>query len=44
MSYIPNKCPFCGAALDPGERCDCESGGDELDRYLREEIEEVAPE
>jgi len=23
MSYIPKKCPDCGANLDPGERCDC---------------------
>ena len=22
MSYY-RICPFCGAALDPGERCDC---------------------
>ncbi|KMZ52367.1 hypothetical protein HMPREF0980_03570 [Dorea sp. D27] len=19
-----NECPYCGAHLDPGERCDCE--------------------
>lgn len=38
---IFRKCPICGANLDSGERCDCESGGDELDRYLREEIEEM---
>ena len=23
MSYY-RKCPFCGAALDPGEICDCQ--------------------
>ena len=23
MSYF-RTCPHCGAALDPGERCDCE--------------------
>ncbi|MBU5625684.1 hypothetical protein KQI82_01880 [Oscillibacter sp. MSJ-2] len=23
MSYY-RKCPECGAALDPGEKCDCE--------------------
>lgn len=23
MSLL-NECPICGAALDPGERCDCE--------------------
>lgn len=22
MAYF-NKCEYCGAALDPGERCDC---------------------
>lgn len=28
MSLL-RECPFCGAALDPGERCDCqnEAGG-----------------
>ncbi len=25
MTYVPNTCPECGASLDPGERCDCES-------------------
>ena len=24
MSLL-NECPLCGAALDPGERCDCEA-------------------
>ena len=24
MSYY-KRCPFCGAHLDPGEKCDCES-------------------
>lgn len=24
MSYY-NKCPNCGAALDPGEKCDCQA-------------------
>ena len=23
MSYL-NQCPDCGAALDPGEKCDCQ--------------------
>jgi len=23
MSYIPKKCPDCGANLDPNETCDC---------------------
>lgn len=22
MSYY-RECPYCGASLDPGERCDC---------------------
>lgn len=26
-------CPDCGAALDPGEKCDC---GEELLKYLEE--------
>lgn len=31
MAYF-KECPYCGAALDPGERCDCmkgESDGEE---------------
>ena len=24
------KCPYCGANLDPGERCDCTSSNDSL--------------
>ena len=23
---IYKKCPFCGANLDPGEKCDCDHG------------------
>ena len=26
MAYC-NKCPLCGAYLDPGERCDCKEEG-----------------
>lgn len=22
-------CPYCGANLDPGERCDCQTGAEE---------------
>lgn len=25
MTYVPNRCPDCGASLDPGESCDCGS-------------------
>ena len=25
MSKQYNTCPYCGAHLDPGERCDCQS-------------------
>lgn len=28
MSTYYHTCPYCGANLDPGERCDCQ---DELD-------------
>lgn len=28
-------CPECGASLDPGEICDCQT--DELERYLSED-------
>ena len=27
MSYY-RVCPLCGAALDPGERCDCQDTAD----------------
>lgn len=33
MSYY-NTCPYCGANLDPGERCDC------LDENEEDENEE----
>lgn len=25
--YIPKECPFCGAYLDPAEKCDCQTEG-----------------
>ncbi len=34
MEYY-RTCPDCGAALDPGERCDCQDR-DELECYLSE--------
>lgn len=34
MAYY-NTCPHCGAHLDPGERCDCQSAG--KDEEKREE-------
>lgn len=43
MSYY-NKCDFCGANLDPGEKCDCEVERNAKRLYLhkskeREEIQ-----
>ena len=35
MQY--NICPYCGANLDPGERCDCQ--GDEEDEESRKSNE-----
>ncbi len=32
MSYYRN-CPICGAYLDPGERCECETDRDERPTY-----------
>lgn len=41
MSYY-RICPKCGAALDPGEKCDCEREREQTPRtesdILREEI------
>lgn len=31
-----HTCPYCGANLDPGERCDCESAGT-VDKSTAEE-------
>lgn len=31
MPYY-NICPYCGCHLDPGERCDCQSKGQEPER------------
>lgn len=35
MSYY-RTCPNCGAALDPGERCDCREGTEGEARENRE--------
>ena len=35
MSYY-RTCPNCGAALDPGERCDCQEGTEGEARENRE--------
>lgn len=41
MAYY-KRCPFCGAALDPGEKCDCgeerETPNKTVARFLGEEI------
>ena len=29
-------CPYCGAALDPGERCDCSRPAQKAAHYRRE--------
>lgn len=40
MNY--KTCPYCGAALDPGERCDCErEGGTRDDTNNDKEQEET---
>ena len=36
MTYVPNRCPDCGASLDPGEVCDCIQDRDGLESYLDE--------
>ena len=36
MTYVPNRCPDCGASLDPGESCDCGQDRDGLEIYLDE--------
>lgn len=40
MSYY-RTCPICGAALDPGERCDCRSEGES--RMSHESEKKAAP-
>ncbi len=37
MSYYRN-CPYCGAYLDPGERCECELDREERPIYRSEKI------
>ncbi len=34
-----NECPYCGASLDPGEKCDCQ----EEKEQKRKRIEESLP-
>lgn len=36
-----NECPVCGAALDPGERCDYCAEKQEKMKKLKEQIENV---
>ena len=39
MKYFSDyySCPFCGAALDPGESCDCQEATESNDRKTKEE-------
>lgn len=39
MKYFSDyySCPFCGAALDPGESCDCQEATESKDRKTKEE-------
>lgn len=39
MNY--KTCPYCGAALDPGERCDCEHEGGTQDDTNNDKEQEV---
>lgn len=36
-----NVCPYCGANLDPGERCDCREQPEEHEKPI--EVKEVKP-
>ena len=31
-----NECEYCGAALDPGERCECEKGMQKIKETKKE--------
>lgn len=33
-----NTCPLCGATLDPGERCDCESEQEKRSEFFAHKI------
>lgn len=35
-----NVCPYCGAHLDPGERCDCKDQQDERPPAIKNEKED----
>ncbi len=37
MAYY-HICPKCGAALDPGEKCDCEKEEHETQKLYRQKI------
>ena len=39
MKYFSDyySCPFCGAALDPSESCDCQEATESKDRKTKEE-------
>lgn len=37
MNTYYYKCPYCGAYLDPGEKCDCDRGALRDDNKLKNE-------
>lgn len=38
---IFRTCPVCGAALDPGERCDCQAAADRKEDDTNEQAQEI---
>lgn len=43
MSYY-RTCPFCGAFLDPGERCDCTDAAPHYAGYVAPHSQQTGPE
>ena len=41
--YIPKECPFCGAYLDPEEKCECQIEG-RKEKMANESIFNYKPE
>lgn len=40
MNRTRNRCPDCGAILDPGERCDCDGDGF-VDTSVRDRLKAI---